>query len=86
MRNGKNIPTISVLFVEQTPGGALAKNLQKAEVELGMKTGYRVRIVENAGSALKMILPSTNPWGSRDCQRADCITSTSTSTCITFHL
>jgi hypothetical protein len=73
MRKGKQIPTISVLFVEQTPGGALAKSLQKAEVELGMKTGYRVRIVENAGSALKMLLPSTNPWGNRDCQRLDCI-------------
>ena len=73
MRKGKNIPTISVLFVEQTPGGALARNLQKAEVDLGLKTGYRIRIVENAGSALKMILPSTNPWGNIDCQRNDCL-------------
>ena len=32
MKNGKNIRTISVLFVEQTPEGALAKNLQRAEV------------------------------------------------------
>ena len=73
MRKGKNIPTISLLFVEQTPGGALARNLQKAEVDLGLKTGYRIRIVENAGSALKMILPSTNPWGNIDCQRKDCL-------------
>ena len=73
MRKGKNIPTISVLFVEQTPGGTLAKNLQNAETELGLKTGYRVRIVENAGSALKMIFSSTNPWGNRDCQRPDCV-------------
>ena len=42
-------------------------------MNLGMKTGYRIRVVENAGSALKMILPSTNPWGSRDCRRADCV-------------
>ena len=42
-------------------------------MELGLKTGYRVRIVENAGSALKMLLPSTNPWGNRDCQRLDCL-------------
>ena len=73
MRKGKSIPTISVLFVEQTPGGALARSLQQAEVNLGMKTGYRIRVVENAGSALKMILPSTNPWGSSDCKRADCV-------------
>jgi hypothetical protein len=64
MRKGKSIPTISVLFVVQIPRGALAKKLQKAEKELGMKTGYRIRIVENAGSTLKMILPSTNHGGS----------------------
>ena len=34
-RNKKNIPT---LFVEQTPGGALARKLQEAETELGKKT------------------------------------------------
>ena len=28
MRKGKNVPTISVLFVEQTPGGTLARNRQ----------------------------------------------------------
>ena len=43
-RNIKNIPTISVLFVEQTPGGALAKRLQEAETEIGKKTGYKIRI------------------------------------------
>ena len=29
--------------------------------------------MENAGSAVKMLLPSTNPWGKRDCQRLDCL-------------
>ena len=47
---------ISVLFVEQTPGGALAKRLQEAETEINKKTGYKIIIVENAGSQLKRIL------------------------------
>ena len=46
---------------------------QQAETELGVQTGYKVRIVENAGSALKRMFSSTNPWGSRDCSRPDCI-------------
>ena len=52
-KKSSNIPTVSVLFVEQTKGGELARRLQKAELELGEKTGYRIRIVENAGTQLR---------------------------------
>ena len=69
----EQVPTLSVLFVEQTKGGALAKQLQQAELDLGMKTGFKVRVVENAGTALKRIFSSTNPWGSRECGRPDCV-------------
>ena len=72
-RKQEQVPTLSVLFVEQTKGGALAKQLQQAELDLGMKTGFRVRVVENAGTALKRIFSSTNPWGSRECGRPDCV-------------
>jgi hypothetical protein len=51
-RKQEQVPTLSVLFVEQTKDGALAKQLQQAELDLGMKTGFRVRLVENAGTAL----------------------------------
>ena len=61
-KKSSNIHTVSVLFVEQTKGGELARRLQKAELELGEKTGYRTRIVENAGAQLKRVFPSTNPW------------------------
>ena len=40
---------------------------------LGMKTGVRVRVVENAGTALKRVFSSTNPWGSSECGRPDCV-------------
>ena len=43
------------------------------EMELGKATGYRVRMVESAGSPLGMLLPSTNPWGPSDCTRQDCV-------------
>ena len=69
----EQVPTLSVLFVEQKQGGALAKQLYQAELELGQKTGFRVRVVENAGTALKRVFSSTNPLGSKDCGRPDCI-------------
>ena len=63
---------ISVLFVDNTAGGVLAKRLQAVEKRLGGITSYRVRITEQAGMALSRLLPSTNPWGPGDCQRLDC--------------
>ena len=41
-------PTISVLFVDQTKGGILAKRLQEAEDRLAAITGYRIRVTENS--------------------------------------
>ena len=65
-------PPISVLFVDNTKGGTLAKRLQEEEKRLGGVTSYRIRIVESAGMALSRLLPSTNPWGPGDCGREDC--------------
>ena len=36
---GPQAPVKSVMFVDNTVGGELAKRLQEAEVELGMATG-----------------------------------------------
>ena len=67
-------PTISVMFVDQTVGGVLAKMLQEVEDRLARITGYRVRITETSGSQLCRILPNTNPWGTKDCERGNCYT------------
>jgi hypothetical protein len=50
-------------FLDNTAGGLLAKRFQEAKVEAGNVTGYRIRITESAGTALSVLLPSTNPWG-----------------------
>ena len=75
MRRGKGplAPIRSVMFIDNTGGGELARRLQEAESDLGNATGYRVRIVESAGSPLGMLLPSTNPWGPANCERQDCV-------------
>ena len=73
-KKGQIPPTRSVIFVDNSVGGELAKRFQEAEEEAGDTTGYRVRITESAGSPLSMLLPSTNPWGPQDCQRKECVT------------
>ena len=62
-------PTVSVMFVEQTPGGQLAKLLQAAEDEMAAKTGYRIRVTEMSGSKLCHVMPNTNPWSGMMCGR-----------------
>ena len=75
VRRGKGplAPIRSVMFVDNSGGGELARRLQDAEEDLGKATGYRVRIVESVGSPLEMLLPSTNPWGPPNCERLDCV-------------
>ena len=67
-------PTRSVIFMDNTAEGELARRFQKAEEEAGEVTGYRIRITESAGTPMGMLLPSTNPWGPQDCTRKDCVT------------
>ena len=68
----KEIRTTSVLFVEQTPNGELARRFREAEVELAKLTGFRIKIVERNGTKVKNILHVTNPWAEGVCERAGC--------------
>ena len=72
-QTGKLPPTKSVVFLDNTAGGELARRFQKAEEEAGIITGYRIRISESARTPLSMLLPCTNPWGPSYCGRADCV-------------
>ena len=68
----KQPPTISVVFVEQTVGGRLARLLQEAEDGLAEMTGFRIRVTETSGAKLCHILPNTNPWAGMMCGREKC--------------
>ena len=65
-------PAISVMYMEQTPGGKLAKLLQEAEDDLAEMTGFRIRITETSGAKLCHVLPNTNPWSGAMCGRQRC--------------
>ena len=59
-QRGPPPPTKSVVFIDNTGGGELARRFQEAEEEQGRATEYRVRVAESAGSALSMVLPSSS--------------------------
>ena len=73
-KNDREYRTTSVLFIDQTRGGELARRLRAVEPRLQQMTGYRIKIVEKGGSKLKHLLPNTNPWKGSRCEREDCTT------------
>ena len=44
-----------------TPNGELAKDLRMAEVKLAKLTGYKLKVVERAGTRLEDLLTKSDP-------------------------
>ena len=63
---------VTVLFVSQTPHGALAAKLKEQEIELTKLSKEKVKIVERSGSTIKQLLIKSNPWSSGNCGRSQC--------------
>ena len=76
LNQGKNdkmeLKTTTVLFIEHTPNGELARRFREAEVELSRITGFKVKVVERNGASIKSILHKANPWAEGCCSRQDC--------------
>ena len=72
----KSVRTRTIIFVEQTVGGKLAKTLREVLRKLEHILGFRVKVVEMTGTSLRNSLPNTNPWSGSICGRTDCITCT----------
>jgi hypothetical protein len=70
----EHIKTTTVMFVDNTVGGELAKRLRGEEDKLSVLTGFRVKIVESGGTQLKQMLSCVNPWSGVQCNRTDCQT------------
>ena len=62
----------AVMFCPYTPGGDLAKRLRDVEENMEKNTGYRIKIVEEAGEKILDILHSSNPWKGEICGRSNC--------------
>jgi hypothetical protein len=70
----ETLRTTSVLFVEQTRGGSLARSLKLVESRLSTMMGFHFRVVEKAGSKLQQLLSNSNLWAGMNCGRSDCTT------------
>ena len=64
--------TKSVIFCPYTPESELAKRLREVEADMEKMSGYRVKVVEEAGETIKDILHSSNPWRGENCGRTNC--------------
>ena len=69
----ENLTPSSVLFIDRTEGGILAKRLKEKERELNKVSKKKVKIVEKNGDQIGQILTSSNPWGEERCDRKECL-------------
>ena len=60
---GRSMKTRTVLFVEQTRDGLLAKSIREVLTRLEGLLGFKVKVVERAGTSLRNLMPNTNPCG-----------------------
>ena len=68
-----------IMFVPHTPGGGLARELQKEEDNFSkLHRVARVKIVERGGKKVKDILGKKDPWAPSTCFRPDCMVCNST--------
>ena len=65
------IKTRTVLFVEHTPGGELAKRLRDQLSRLEGLMGFKIKVVERTGTALKDLFSLSDVWNGGACSRED---------------
>ena len=64
----------TVLFVEYSKDGELASSMKELTKRLSEVTGFKVKVVERAGGALRDQFPTTTLWDGSSCDRMDCTT------------
>ena len=57
------LETRSVIFVEHTPDGMLAKRLREQVNRMEHIMGFKLKVVERTGTRLKDMFSPTNVWG-----------------------
>ena len=71
-----DLETAAVLFVENTKGGALAKEIREILERLKVILRYRIKVVERSGTPLKLMFPLSKVGEGGACGREDCTTCT----------
>ena len=70
----KTLRTRTVLFVDQTPMGALAARLREQLARLGATLGFKIRVVERTGRNILTNFSQLHTWRGIQCGRDECIT------------
>ena len=73
-KQNEKVEQQSVLFVEQTVDGELAKRLRELMIRMNETIGFSVKVVERAGSTLKSKFLQSRLWEGMQCGRNECIT------------
>ena len=64
----------SILFVEQSPGGELARLMRQTLSNMEPTLGFKIKVVERCGQSLGSKFPISNLWGGAKCGRQGCTT------------
>ena len=70
----RELPVKTVLFVEQSPMGELAKKLKDTLRGMEQTLGFRVKVVERTGRSMGSKFPLNSLWKGAKCGRGDCTT------------
>ena len=73
-RGSTELEQKTVLFVEQSPGGELAKRIRESLRRMENTLGFKVKVVERTGRSLGSKFPLNNLWAGVKCGRGDCVT------------
>ena len=65
-----------MMFVESTKESGLAKNLREVVEKIKGILGYKIKIVERAGTPLKLMFPLAKVGQGGECGQVDCVTCT----------
>ena len=65
----EKLHTATVLFVEQSRGGSLAKCLKDVVGRLSPMLGFNIKVEEKAGTKLQNLLSNKNLWTGSECGR-----------------
>ena len=67
------VPVVSVMFVPYTPNSQLIQKLKKVEAKVSQLTNDKIQHVERAGTKLRFLLVSSDPWSNSKCQNIKCL-------------
>ena len=75
-QEGSSSTPKTVLFVEYTHGGELANKMRELTSRLAPILGFKIKVVERAGTPLKSNFPLNNLWEGIMCGRDECVPCT----------